>query len=544
MDKENTYLFELSWEVCNKVGGIHTVIASKIFEAQNHFSNYFCMGPYKSQGSDVFDSQDPPEWMRKGIEELKNRGIDVYYGVWNVDGFPEVLLIDFMGYSCNVNECKGELWNLWGVDSLGSQWYDFDEGFIWSWTCGIVIEVLMKYSEENTNTIVHAHEWMSGGAIAYLSTLENSEDFSTVFTTHATMLGRTMFSKGYFLDELDKQSPEELAVELGVKTKFQFEKALAHNSNCFTTVSTITAKEAEKILDKSPDVLTYNGFDSRIDDLYALEKQYIHSRNQIDNFLMKYFYDFFNYNYKDSVLLYLSGRYELKNKGVDVVVEALSELNEVLKQNESHKEVVFWFMLMFGEYELDEKVKESLNHCSEGKPPLHLGYAPLSPYKLPLDNELVKLLVEKNLVNKESDPVKIIITPTTFNGDDGLINMDYYKLISGFDLGVFPSLYEPWGYTPAESLSYGVPAISSDLTGIGKKACKFNCDESFMILNREDASDQEAINQLVEMMCSMVNLSSKNQMKRKIQAKLCSQKFSWKVFYKYYLEAYQQVVSK
>lgn len=544
MSIEKNLLFELSWEVCNKVGGIHTVIASKVFEVQQHFSQYFCIGPYKNQGADIFDEQEPPEWMKKGIISLKEKGIIVHYGIWNIEGFPEVLLIDYQGYSSQVNSIKGKLWDMWEVDSLGTQWFDFDEVLLWSWVSGIVISELTNSKdtgELESQTLVHAHEWMSGGAIAYLNSLKTNSTIKTIFTTHATMLGRTIFGSGGSLDILEKKSPLQLAEELGIKTKFQLEKALAHNSDCFTTVSDITSKEAEIIYEKTPDVITYNGFDSNNNDLYVLEKQYVDSRNKIDKFLIEYFYDFFNYNSKDTYLMYTSGRYELKNKGVDIIVKALSKLNQRLLQEESEKELVFWFMLMFGEYEMDNKVKESLEHKASGQDPLRHGYAPLSPYALPLDNELVRELIAHNLVNNEDSPVKVIVTPTQFDGRDGLVNLEYYKLISGFDLGVFPSLYEPWGYTPAESLAYGVPAVSSDLCGIGKKACEFSCDSSFKILERKEQDDERVIKDLAGILYLAIHESPKVQMRNKVQSKLCSQKFSWKVFYKNYMEAYRSV---
>ena len=539
---EENYLFEISWEVCNKVGGIHTVVASKVFEAQRNFSNYFCIGPYKNQKKNVFEELPIPSGFEEGAKQLKELGITIHYGTWNIEGLPEVILIDYSNYSSNVNECKRKLWELWGVDSLGTQWFDFDEPFLWSWVAGIVIEKLMGSVESQTQTLVHSHEWMSGGAIAYLKSLENTSSFATIFTTHATILGRTLFSQERTLDDLKNQTVDSLADEMGVKTKFQMERALAHNSDCFTTVSDITADEAEKIYEKAPDIITYNGFDSPNEDIYTLEKQFQSSRKQIDNFLEKYFYDFYGYSSNSTYLMFTSGRYELKNKGVDIIVEALAQLNALLQEENSQKQVIFWFMLMFGNYEREEKITDSFAHSSQEKESLKLDYVPLSPYKLPLDNELIKLLVEKGLFNNVLSPVKVIVTPNVFDGQDGLINLDYYDFISGFDLGVFPSLYEPWGYTPAEALAYGVPAISSDFCGIGQKACEFSCDTSFRILERKNSQDDEVISDLVSMLYSSIHKSPKEQYREKVQAKVCSQKFSWKVFYNNYMRAYKQAV--
>lgn len=536
---KDKFLFEISWEVCNKVGGIHTVVTSKLFEAQRNFSNYICVGPYKNQSSEIFDELDLPEQFKEGAKQLEELGINIHYGTWNVEGFPETILVDIGKYSQRTNECKGQLWNLWEVDSLGTQWFDFDEPFIWSWVCGIVIEKLTSHI--SNDILVHAHEWMSGGALAYLSTTDNLK-FRKIFTTHATMLGRTLFGSGGSLKRLEEKSADELAEELGIKTKFQMERALACNSDCFTTVSDITAQEAELIYGKKPDVITYNGFDSQVDDIYTLEKQFMQSRNEINGFLMKYFYDFFNYSSQDTYLMFTSGRYELRNKGIDVIVKALAQLNEKLKESNSSKKVIFWFMLMFGKYDLDEKVGESMRHAKAGTTPQHLGYGPLSPYALPLDNELVRLLVTHHLVNNESSPVKVIVTPTNFDGNDGLVNMEYYHLTSGFDLGVFPSLYEPWGYTPAEALAYGVPAVSSDLCGVGQKACEFYCDESFQVIQRKDVEDDEVVSQLADLFYHNISSTPKEQLRKKIQAKICSQKFSWRVFYSHYLEAYKHSV--
>ena len=301
------YLFEISWEVCNKVGGIYTVVTSKLNSIMKHYENYILIGPYTNESINNLEVEEVPYNFIDAKHELEKMGIKIHYGTWNIPQRPKVILVEYLNYSSNINNIKGELWEKYSIDSLGSDWNDFDNPILWSWSCGIVIDKLMNGYEQNV--YVHCHEWMSGGAIFYLdSTQENK--FRTIFTTHATMIGRSIAGNNLDLyGKLKDFDTEEMVESLGVKTKHQTEKALAHTCNVFSTVSEITALETEKFYDKKPDIILYNGFDnSKIPEFELLNHKFSESRNRTNKFLQKYFEKYYNVDMDKTHLSYTRRR--------------------------------------------------------------------------------------------------------------------------------------------------------------------------------------------------------------------------------------------
>lgn len=543
MQQREEFLFELSWEVCNKVGGIHTVITSKLSQVKKYFQNYYCVGPYFESSLASFEREEVPEQFINKVEELKNIGIILHFGKWKVDGTPNVILIEYLDYRNNIDKIKSSIWNNYKVDSLNSNWYDFDEAILWSWVCGIAIDYLRDTYDNHT--LVHAHEWMSGGSIAYfeqkfkdqqLKGQETQRDrrVSTVFTTHATMLGRTITGNGENLYSLPKEYDfEKRAYELGVHTKHQFEKALAHNADSFTTVSDITAKEASLVYKKSVDIILYNGFDYQKNE-FELEQQFTHSRNRINSFLDTLSKDSYTLNHEQNYLGYISGRYEIHNKGVDVLISSLADLNNILKQENSQKTFTVWFMLMFGDAEFNQRFKDN----KEGKIGIHHTDMLQTPHELGFDNDVLKLFSEAGLHNRADDRVKVLLTPTNFTKDNNVIGLDYYELISGFDVGILPSYYEPWGYTPAESIACSVPCFTTDLSGIGRFEPLKNCSSALNVLPRENISDEEFSKRLTSELYTYISRNKKDQLFLRHEAAKCSKLVSWQKFYLKYLDAY------
>jgi phosphorylase/glycogen(starch) synthase len=531
-------LYEISWEVCNKVGGIYTVITSKLPFITEHFSSYYAIGPWLNQSSQVFKEEKIPQSMQKGKEELEAMGIKIHYGTWNVKNKPKAILVEHLGYSSHNDELKARLWEEWKVDSLGSQWHDFDEVFIWSVSCGLVIEKLRK---EKEHAYVHAHEWMSGGAIFHMKT-QRVSNTSTVFTTHATMLGRALSGHGENLIEVqDKIDPRKKAYELGVQTKYLFEQALAKNADCFTTVSELTGEEAKLFYGKEADVYLYNGFDNRgLEDPEELVVQYSEANKKLENLVQGYFHDFHDLNSDKSQYLYISGRNEVRNKGCDLVIESLSQLNEELKPKEDSKTVVAFILLMVGEFDKNQEIFNSLENFKKKTKREEEKQAPLSTHYIPEENEIISLLRKNNLNNLPEDKVKVIVNPCLLKGDDGFFNIEYYDLVKGMDLALFPSFYEPWGYTPLESISYAVPTVTSDLAGFGrtiKETCGESCP-SVQVLKRIGVSDEEAIKNLTSYLKFFTEENQKALLFQKEMAKYLAMKYDWSVFIKHYLEAY------
>jgi phosphorylase/glycogen(starch) synthase len=531
MELRKDYLFELSWEVCNKVGGIHTVITSKVEQVQKNFENYYCVGPYFENSLTVFKRVDIPEQFKKSVTELELIGIKLHFGIWDVHTNPNVILVEYLGYGQHIDDIKKSIWDNYKVDSLNSNWYDFDEACLWSWSCGVAIDYLRK--NYTNHTLVHAHEWMSGGSIAYFEN-QLKDNLSTVFTTHATMLGRTITGNMENLYSLPEYYDfEKRAYELGVHTKHQFESALAHHANTFTTVSDITAKEASIVYGKEVDVILYNGFDYNKSE-GELEEQFTSSRNIINTFLNTLTKDSYALNLNNTYLGYISGRYEIHNKGVDVLISALAKVNKQLKEEKSEKTFVVWFMLMFGDVPYNSRYTNILNNSTQGNHKDMLQ----TPHELGNENEVLNLFTKSGLNNKEDDNIKVLLTPTNFTKENDLIGLDYYELITGFDIGILPSYYEPWGYTPAESIACSTPCYTTDLSGIGRFEELKNCSSALKVIPRENISDEEFIDSLASHLYQTINSSQKEQLTLRLESQNCAKLVSWKRFYIRYLDAY------
>jgi phosphorylase/glycogen(starch) synthase len=392
MEKDD-FLFEISWEVCNKVGGIHTVISSKVSTIKKYVENYFVMGPYLNGNKAEFTEEELPESFRDVYDKLVSMGINIYYGSWKVNGSPKVILVDYMGFASNVNDIKSKLSELYGIDSLNSAWHDFDEVILWSWCCGIVISELSSSLGIDSDVYVHAHEWMSGGSIFYINSL-NDKKFKSVFTTHATMLGRTLGGCGESVYEIgDDFDPDKKAYEYGVNTKHQCERALSRVAGAFTTVSEITSRETKRFYGREPDRLLYNGFDNYEEDFEEnIESIFDYSRKKINDFLDLYFKQFYEIDFKKSKVFYTSGRNEFRNKGVDLYIKALGMLNKKLKEENCDYDVVNLFLIPVGDFEKDERLNEDLP--SDMKSDLW-DVAPLSSHKVPTDNEIVSSFLQE-----------------------------------------------------------------------------------------------------------------------------------------------------
>jgi len=578
MDKE-IYLFELSWEVCNKVGGIYTVITSKADLISKNHENYFLIGPYfENQAKFEFKESLPPQSFRKAFSELETEGIKCHYGNWLIKGNPKVILIDFKNFVNKKNEIKKDLWDKFKVDSLFSQW-DFEEPVIWSTAAGKLIELLQK----SKKVIIHCHEWLAGAALLYLK----NKNIPSIFTTHATMLGRALAGSGYDLyDNLENLNPDLEAKNRGVIDKHSLEKAAASNAHVFTTVSEITSMEAEKILGRKADILTLNGLD--IDKFPSFEITSIeHQKNRevIREFISYYFFPHYYFNLQETLNFFIVGRYEFKNKGIDVFIKSLGKLNKLMKDENSEKTVVvfLWiptqvesaklkvaknktnyhlikhfieqnsslfnrriienmfkqedenFNMLFDEDFYHDIRKLKLNFIKEGDPPVITHNIPNES-----NDPTIKSLLENGLDNKKDDRVKIIFYPVYLTGVDGLLDLEYYDCISGCHLGLFPSYYEPWGYTPLETAALGVPALTTDLGGFGRFLMSKNEENSgVFVLKRLKKSEEEIVNEFTSILYNFTKLDQKGRVDQKLKAKRISNLADWKEFIKFYFQAYE-----
>ncbi|MCK5123411.1 MAG: glycogen/starch synthase [Candidatus Pacebacteria bacterium] len=584
-------LFEISWEVCNKVGGIFTVLSSKAVQMQKHYKDeYYLIGPYFLEASRTTFKEDPvPKEYAEIYDELKKKGIVCHFGKWLVDGEPKVILIDYKDFWPQVNVIKSEIWNNFKVDSLDAP-YDFNEPVLWSWAVGMLIEKISKVHSDK-KIAAQAHEWLSGGAILYLK--KNNIKVSTIFTTHATSLGRTLAGHGYDLySVLDKIDPEKEAYKYGMQAKHLMEKASAKAADVFTTVSQITALEAKHLLKRKVDVILPNGLDmSQFPSFEKAALKHKIYRNKLREFALYYFFPYYKIDLKNTLFMFTASRYEFHNKGLDITIESLGKLNEKMKKNKSKKTVVTFFWVPTGtdgirqeiteareayrditdllEEEKDE-IEENLLYAITSETKINEqsifdedfilkikrkilrlkskgGEAPFSTHKIvdSKNDPILKAFAKAGLENKEEDRVKVIFYPIYLTGADGLGDLDYYQSLQACHLGIFPSYYEPWGYTPLETAALGVASLTSNLSGFGRYFYDTLHNKKvpgIYILDIENEKKEKMINDFVDILYKYTLFTKKQRIDNKIQARKVAFMADWENFAMNYIEAQNMAV--
>ena len=591
MEKKADILFEISWEVCNKVGGIYTVVKSKTAKMVEHYgSNYFLIGPYfASKAIAEFQEEVPNEFCKLPFEELKKFGIICHFGRWISEGNPFVILIDFVNYKHRINDIKRELWDWYKIDSLRAP-QDYDEPVVWAYAVGMLIEKL-SICYKDKRIAAHFHEWLSGAGLLYLK--KRNVKIAAVFTTHATILGRTLASSNVNIYNVwNKINPDQEVYKYNIEAKHLVEKNSAAFADVFTTVSEITGMEAEHLLKKKPDLLLPNGLDiSKFPTFEELAIKHRLQRDRIREFMLYYFFPYYTFDLKDTLVYFIAGRYEFHDKGVDIYIRALGRLNEKLKQLKSKKTVVafIWVPANFRNMRpellenktLYQDIKDALEEVigdvekniiysfvSNKKATkedlfdsdfltemkirvarfIKEGNPPLLTHDLYDENDIIlKTIVSAGLKNEEQDSVKIVYYPIYLSGADGLLNLNYYEAMQGSHLGIFPSYYEPWGYTPLEAGALGVSSVTTDLAGFGRFFCN-ECLQSetpgIFVLKRLNRSDDDVVNQLVDVMFNFANLSKEDRIANKLQARKTASMADWKIFVNNYIEAHNMAVDK
>lgn len=537
------YVFEASWEVCNKVGGIYTVLSSKAKTMTSIYKdNVIFIGP------DVWENQQCP-WFKENpnlMTELKQaiekrNNLRVRVGRWNVPGDPIAVLVDYRPLLNKKNDIYGSMWDKFKVDSIQA-YGDYDDSCMFAYASGLVIESFYEFFKLNNKKVVaHFNEWMLGMGLLYVK--DKLPSVGTVFTTHATSVGRSIAGNGKPLyNYLPTYDGDQMARELNIVAKHSIEKIAAQNADCFTTVSDITAKECEFLLQRKP-LVTPNGFEK---DFIALGKEYDSKRACARKALINVAEKLLGYEIeKDALLVATSGRYEYKNKGIDVFIDAMGRLENVSKQ--ISKDVLAFIMVPAWTKEprldLQERLKTKENRTSALPNPF------ITHWLHEMDNDpIVSQINYLNLTNKENDKVKIIFVPSYLNGNDGIFNMEYYDLLIGMDVTVFPSYYEPWGYTPHESIAFSVPTITTSLAGFGmwmrRKGDERGLDDGAEVITRDDFNFVE----VSEDICGMVfDMTTKSQAQEDVLRKAARDRAEladWAHFFTYYEDAYNEALDK
>jgi len=588
------YCFEVSWEVCNKVGGIYTVVKSKVGYMMGQYNEgYIAVGPYfQKKAFGEFDETVPPAELKKVFDTLNSEGIQCHYGTWLIEGNPHAILIDFTNFASKANDLKKELWDNYKIDSMGTKYYDYDEPIVFSCAVGRLLEEFAK--QNKTKKVVgHFHEWMTGAALLFLKSRKSK--VATCFTTHATMLGRTLSSHDMDLYSLYGNTDfDKLAYEMGVHSKHQTEKACAHNCDVFTTVSEITGQEAENLLGRKPDVLLLNGLNmDKFPTFEEISIKHTLFKNRIKEFLMYYFFPYYHFDLGNTLIFFLCGRYEFHDKGIDLFTQALADLNNRLKAEGSKKTVIAFFWVpgnikgikqsLLENKKYYDDVKESLDDntpdiknkilhrvisqqditteniiepgvLGEIKRKVHKlvrlndGNPPLVTHDLynEENDQIVKAFRELGLTNKEEDRVKVVFYSIYLTGADGLLNTSYYESMMGSHLGVFPSYYEPWGYTPLEAGALGVSSVTTDLAGFGKYIQQKHKKQQkgVFVLNRIDKKDDEVEKQLGDFLYKFTNFTKQQRIQQKMAARHMAMHADWKEFANNYYDAHNLAISK
>ncbi len=602
VEKEPEVCFEVSFECGNKVGGIFTILKSKSGEMKNKYGdNYWTIGFFNpKEYINNFEEKKIPEELEKIFSELEKEGIKCYYGRWFQANDVNLILIDPKKFhEKKVTDIKKQFWEDYKIDSINVG-FDFDEPIVWSYTVGMLIEKMLGMKGiKGKKSVAQFHEWLSGAGLLYLK--EKNLPVGLVFTTHATRIGRAKSGCGEnLMEEVNKGLEEgkyfddQEAYKYELQAQHMMELTTAKEADIFTTVSDIVKKEAKYILKRTPEVVAPNALDLtgayRTRRLTILHEKY---REKIDKFLEAYFSPYYPINMKDNMVIFVSGRYEYLNKGVDIYINALKDLNERLKKRNS-KKLVFAFILIpsgikgpkssilgnlvhyqkmrdlvkekmvevtddivsqmlyhkkidMGEI-LDEEFLNDMKILSnffmkhQGKNP------PLCAYELDYDEKedtIIKALQEASLTNKEEDKVKIIFYPTYLSPSDGLMGLDYNEFVIGASVGVFPSRYEPWGYTPFETAVLRTLSVTTDVAGFGKFILKNVPKENpIKVLHMMNNSNNNVNKELADILEYFVFMKKEDKTRLKIKTRETVDILDWKVQVVNYFKAHGLAVKK
>lgn len=536
------YIFEVSWEVCNKVGGIHTVISTKALTLVNEWEDKVIMiGPdvWKGTGEHPEFKEDIslyPAWKAYAA----SKGLKIKIGRWKITGAPVVVLIDFTTFFSQRDEIFKDLWLKCKVDSLSGGW-DYIEPALFGYAAGKLIESFyhchLTFSDK---IIAQFHEWLTGVGVHYLE--QNVPQIGTVFTTHATTVGRSIAGNGLPLySKFDTYDGDQEARNFNIVAKHSLEKISAMHADCFTTVSEITSRECHRFLQKDPDVITPNGFDDFIvPDAFFFEEKRMLARKKLLQIAQALTGQELP---EDALLIIKSGRYEFRNKGIDLFIDALGELNQM---PDLKKDVVAFIFIPAHH----TGPKKDLLDRMDSNDFAHNGHKILTHHLQGTESDPIMNRIKQNqLDNDPNKKVKVIFAPVYLDGADGVFNMTYYDLLVGFDLSAFPSYYEPWGYTPLESIAFHIPTMTTTLTGFGMildahlnenagQGSSNNIRQGLLVIERNDNNDRDVVHTIAATVKDYEMKNAEEIKTAREAAANLSLKALWKNYILYYKRAY------
>ena len=487
--KQPDYIFETSWEVCNRVGGIYAVLSTRAASMQaEHPDKVFFFGPDFGEHSDIYFKEDKtllPKWRAP-------KEIPVRVGRWQVPGEPIAILLKADAMWFRKDEIYSWAWSKFGVQSHAA-YGDYDESCLFGYAAGMVMESLYKHLPKG-QVCMHANEWQTAFAIFYLE--DHCPKIATLFTTHATGIGRSIAGNGKPLyDYFEGYNGDQMAEELNMVSKHSVEKQAAHWADCFTTVSDITARECKQLLDKPVDIVTPNGFEpTYVPKGKAFDERRAAAREALRKVAGEQLGGVVPEN---ALLICISGRQEWKNKGIDVFAAAL------------------------------DKLAQKIYHCNQ------------------LEREVIAFVMIPYLDRAPSRKgrVSAVFVPYYLDGHDPLFGKTYYDLLIGMDVTVFPSYYEPWGYTPLESCAFHVPTITTSLAGFGVWASQQKDQYGVIVIDRNDSNFEVVAEHIAEDLLRFDRLSKDEKARARKEAAAVAKKADWKHFFQYYRQAYEIAIT-
>ena len=529
------WLFETSWEVCNKIGGIYTVLSTKAKALQDLYKDRVVF-----IGPDVWSADKPSPYFREFKTLLRSAssrlklpyGISIRTGRWMVPGNPLVVLVKFDGVYRELPDIYGKMWQLYGVDSLHA-YGDYGEGCAFAVASAIVMEAIAEHMKaDKSRTIAHFNEWTTGMGLLYLK--HSCPQIATVFTTHATSIGRSICGNGKPLyDYFTGYNGDQMAQELNIQSKHSLEKAAAHQADCFTTVSDVTARECTQLLEITPQVVTPNGFEQDFvpqGEKWTQEREI--SRKRLTALASALTGKSFG---RDTFMIATSGRNEYRNKGIDLYLDAM----DLVRREHHGAQQMLAFILVPA---WADKPQEGLKDRMEGR----LGEDPelnfISHRLHNEDSDAIFQRLKALHVNQPQDDVTFVYVPCYLDGNDGVLDLPYYQALPGLDLTVFPSYYEPWGYTPLESIAFGVPTVSSDKAGFGQWIEKY-FDATFSdcgaeVIERNDHNYEAAVYDIARKVRFLAQCEPDVREDIRRAARQTSRQADWKLFISHYRDAF------
>ena len=585
-------LFEVGWEVCWQLGGIYTVLRSKAPAMQARWGDrYTLVGPYNPKTAAMeFEATEPEPFLKLVIGRLRSRGVIAYHGRWMVTGRPRVILLDHRSRFGELANDKFLLWKDHGIATDATDG-EVNEVVSFGFACAMMFEEVCAAA--NKRPIVgHFHEWMGGVAVPRIAHM--GLPVRTVFTTHATLLGRYLAGdNAYFYDHLPFVDPDAEAKHFNIYPRYQLEKAATHACTVFTTVSEVTAIEAEKLLKRTPDVIMPNGLNiQRFHATHEFQNLHNYYKERIHDFVRGHFFPSYNFDLDNTIYLLTSGRYEYRNKGMDLYIEMLARLNQRLKEWKTRPTIVAFIITRAPIKNINVRTLQSQtmyedlrNVCEEMQAQMGSAlFKSAASGRLPKPDELLtednvirlkralaamkspdmptivthdmvddagdavlKHLRFKGLFNSPDDPVKVVFHPDFVTATSPLLGLDYEQFVRGCHMGIFPSYYEPWGYTPMECNALGIPACTTDLSGFGayvQKHVELAAMQGIMVVRRRGRPFDAVVEDMTDHLLNFCRMNRRQRIDQRNRVERLSEMFDWTTLVRHYHEAHDLALSR